>query len=210
LTESLLLSIGAGVVAVVFSFALVRLLVALDPGGIPRFEQASVDGRVLAFAIALSIGGGALPGLAPALLASRADVNLLLRRSGRNVLGAFVNARSVLIVVQVALSIILLAASGLLIRSYLKLMSVDPGFSPATLTFRIDLDERYSPEQSAQFYRDFLAKLRTIPGVLHAGESNGLPLTSWESVNQVEIGRSLATAGSNGESGVRIDLSGRT
>jgi putative ABC transport system permease protein len=188
LTESLLLSIGAGAVAVVFSFALVRVLVALDPGGIPRFEQASVDGRVLTFAIVLSAVAGALAGIVPALLASRANVNLLLKSGGRSALGSFVKTRSILIVIQVALSIILLATSGLLIRSYLNLMGVDPGFSPATLTFKIDLDERYrTPEQSARFYHDILKKFQAAPGVLHAGESNGLPLTSWESVNQLEI-----------------------
>ena len=167
LTESLLLSCGAGVLGIAFSYALVRVLVALDPGGIPRFEQASVDFRVLAFAIALSMAAGALAGTAPALLAGRANVNEILRSGGRVILSGFVNARSVLIVAQVGLSVALLAASGLLIRSYLKLTGADPGFSPATLTFKIDLDERYSaPERSAQFYRDILSESRLF-GRLH-------------------------------------------
>ncbi len=188
LTESLLLSGGAGALGIAFSYALVRVLVMLGPSGIPRLEQASIDGRVLTFAIVLSIVAGALAGIAPALVASRANVNVILRSGGRGIVGGFVNARSVLIVAEVALSVTLLAASGLLIRSYLKLASADPGFSPSTLTFKIDLDERYNTrERSAQFYRDILSKLRAIPGVLHAGESNGLPLTSWESVTEVEI-----------------------
>ena len=86
LTESLLLSCGAGVLGIAFSYALVRVLVALDPGGIPRFEQASVDFRVLAFAIALSMAAGALAGTAPALLAGRANVNEILRSGGRVIL----------------------------------------------------------------------------------------------------------------------------
>lgn len=188
LTESLLLTVGARALGVAFSFALVRVLVTLDPGGIPRFEQTSVDGRVLTFAIMLSIVPGALAGIAPALLACRLNVNVLLRSGGRGVLEGFVKTRGILIVAEVELSVVLLAASGLLIRSYLKLMSVDPGFSPATLTFKIDLDERYNtPERSTQFYRDILRRFRAIPGVLHPGESNGLPLTSWESVTAVEI-----------------------
>lgn len=188
LTESLLLSGGAGALSVVFSYALVRVLIALDPGGIPRFEQASVDGRVLTFAIVLSIFAGALAGIAPAVAAARANLNVILRSGGRGILTGFVNARSVLIVAEVALSVALLAASGLLTRSYLKLAGTDPGFSRATLTFRIDLDERYNtPERSAKFYRDILGRLRALPGVLHAGESNGLPLTSWESVTEIDI-----------------------
>ena len=188
LTESLLLSGAAGLLGIAFSFALVRVLVTLDPGGIPRFEQASVDYRVLAFAIVLSMVAGSLAGIAPALLAGRANVNAILRSGSRGILHGFVNTRSALIVAEVALSVALLGASSLLIRSYLKLASADPGFSPATLTFKIDLDERYStPEQSARFYRNILSKFRAIPGVRHAGESTGLPLSGWESVSGVEV-----------------------
>ena len=188
LTESLLLSSAAGALAVAFSYALVPLLVSLDPGAIPRFELASVDYRVLTFAIVLSMIAGALAGIAPAILAGRININSLLRSGGRGILRGFVNARSVLIVGEIAMSIALLAASGLLIRSYLKLAGADPGFSPASLTFKIDLDERYATrDRSEQFYRDILTRFKAIPGVLHAGESNGLPLTSWESVTEVEV-----------------------
>ena len=188
LTESLLLSGVAGLLGVAFSLALVRVIVTLDPGGIPRFEQAGVDYRVLTFAVVLSMVAGALAGIAPAFLAGRANVNVLLRSGGRGILHGFVSARSALIVAEVALSVTLLSAASLLIRSYLKLASADPGFSPETVTFKIDLDERYStPERSAQFYRNILSKVRETPGVLHAGESNGLPLTGWESVSEVEI-----------------------
>lgn len=194
LTEALLLSGEAGALGVAFSYALVGVLVMLDPGGIPRFEQANVDGPVLVFAVVLSIAAGALAGIAPALLAGRTNVNVILKSGSRGIVGAFVKVRSVLIVAEVALSVVLLAVSGLLIRSYLKLAGTDPGFSPATLTFKIDLDDRYNtPERSAQFYREILRKFRMIPGVLHAGESDGLPLTGWESVNEVDIEGAIPT-----------------
>jgi putative ABC transport system permease protein len=88
----------------------------------------------------------------------------------------------------VALSVVLLAASGLLIRSYLAIAAVEPGFSPATLTFRVGLDERYSkPEQRTAFYKRFLAKLENMHGVKYAGASNSTPLSGHESMTLAEI-----------------------
>ena len=188
LKESLMVSAIGGALGLALAFGAVRLLVKLNPGGIPRFDAASVDGRVLFAAVLLSVGVGVLAGLAPAVSASKADVHALLARGGSRIAVGFRRSRFALIVFQVALSVILLATSGLLIRSYLRLAAVDPGFSPATLTFRIRLDQKYrTPEQRAAFYRAYLETLRNLPGVRLAGASSGLPLSGWESVTFAEI-----------------------
>lgn len=119
LTESLLFSCVGGALGVAFAYAAVHLLTALNPGNIPRFDATNVDGRALAVAVLLSIGTGLVAGLAPALSASRTAVNDLLKRGGNRIAGGYGGGRFALIVLEVALSVILLAGSGLLIRSYL-------------------------------------------------------------------------------------------
>jgi predicted permease len=183
LTESLLLSSVGGALGVALAYAAVHVLASLNPGDIPRFDAATVDARVLFVALVLSVGTGFVSGLVPAISASRSSVNDLLRMGGSRVGGTSNHRRFALIVLEVALSVILLAGSGLLIRSYLQLAAVDPGFSPSTLTFRLNLDERYSqPAQQAALYKSFLEKLQLLPGVRYAGASNSTPLSYHESV----------------------------
>jgi predicted permease len=194
LTEALLLSCAGGALGVALAYAAVRMLVELNPGGIPRFSTASVDLRVLAVALLLSVLTGALAGLLPALAGSRFSLNELLRRGGNRVGGSSHKGRFAFIIFEVALSVVLLAGSGLLIRSYLQLSAVDPGFSPSTLTFSLHLDERYNrPEQQAAFYRTFLAKVRALPGVQYAGASNSIPLSNSDSMSAVAV-RGFGTA----------------
>lgn len=189
LTESLVLSFAGGALGIALAYAAVRLLTRLNPGGIPRFDSASVDGRVLFVAVLLSIGTGVLSGMAPAIAASKANVNDLLKQAGSRIAGGAHRGRFALIVVEVALSVILLTASGLLIRSYLELAAVHPNFSPATLTFQVALDDRYNkPELRADFYRTFLEKLKHLPGVRAAGATSGIPLSHHESLTFAEIG----------------------
>jgi predicted permease len=188
LTESLMLSCAGGALGVALAYAAVHLLIRLNPGNIPRFDAAAVDGRVLLVALILSIGTGVLSGLVPAISASRVNINDMLRRGSSRVGGASNRGRFVLIVLEVALSVILLAGSGLLIRSYLRLAAFDPGFSPATLTFRLNLDERYNkPEQQTAFYRTYLEKLEKMPGVMFAGATNSMPLTRQETVTFIDV-----------------------
>jgi len=190
LTESLLLTCIGGALAIALSYGAVHLLVRLNPGEIPRFDSATLDGRVLLVALALSTGAGVLSGLAPAVIASRVSVNELLRHNAKwGMVGGSYRGRSALIAVEVALSVILLAGAGLMIRSYVKLAAVNPGFSGATLTFSVPLDERYNkPETRAAFYKNFLEKLKHIPGSRYAGASSSLPLTHSESLAFAEIG----------------------
>jgi predicted permease len=188
LTESLILSSAGGALGIALAYVSVHILIKLNPGGIPRFDAAAVDGRVLFVALLLSIGTGVASGLAPAISCSQASISDLLRRGSNRIAGSSNRGRFALIVLEVALSVILLAGSGLLIRSYLQLQTIDPGFSPATLTFRLNLDERYNqPEQRAAFYKTFLEKLQNIPGVKYAGASSATPLSGRELFTFAEI-----------------------
>ncbi len=188
LTESLLLSGVGGALGVALAYAAVHLLVLLNPGNIPRFDTANVDGRVLLVAVAIIIATALISGFAPAVSASRVSINDLLRSGGSRAGGNSNKGRFALIVVEVALAVILLTGSVLLIRSYLELAAVDPGFSPATLTFRLNLDDRYNkPELRTAFYKSFLGKLQNMPGVKYVGASNSTPLNNQESVTFAEI-----------------------
>src|SRR5579875_3182582 len=172
LTESLLLSCTGGAFGIALAYALVRLFINLNPGGIPRFDQASVDTRMLLIAVALSIATGLAAGLLPALSASSPRVG-----AGR--VTATHRSRFALIVFEVALSVVLLSGAGLLIRSYLNLQKVNPGFLPSVLTFQISLDEHYPTPQSHDiFYRSLLAKLQATPGFKVVGASTEIPLTN--------------------------------
>ena len=173
LTESLLFSCTGGAFGVALAYALVRLFINLNPGGIPRFEQASVDTRILLIAVALSIATGLASGLLPAVSASSPRVG-----AGHRVTATH-RSRFALVIFEIALSVVLLSGSGLLVRSYLNLRAVNPGFSLSVLTFQISLDERYPTPQSYDiFYRSLLTKLQAAPGFTLVGASTEVPLTA--------------------------------
>jgi len=187
LTESLLLSCTGGAFGVALAYGLVHVLTSLNPGKIPRFESATVDGRVLLVAAALSIATGVAAGLGPALSSCGPNISDLLRRGGSRVAGGSHRGRFAFVVLEVALSVVLLAGSGLLIRSYIQLEAVDPGFSRASLTLKPNLDDRYNTSESqASFYKMFLEKLQTLPGVKYAGASSVLPLSGGDSMSFIK------------------------
>jgi predicted permease len=182
LTEALLIGILAGCAGIAFAFLFLRFLPLLDPGNIPRLSEASLDMRVLMFTLALSLLTSLLTGMLPALNVSRANlVDFLAANGNRGIAGANSRAQNGLIVIQTALVLVLLSSTGLLIRSYINVESVDTGFSQSTLTTSVELDPRYSrPEQRAEFYRDFYSRLSAIPGVTAVGGINALPLSNSE------------------------------
>jgi putative ABC transport system permease protein len=181
LTESVLLSLVGAAVGLALAWAGTRLLVNLTPDILPRASEIGVDGRVLAFTAAIAILTGLLFGLAPALQMARTDVNSALREGGRgNAMGFRRNRlRSVLVIGEVALSLVLLSGAGLLMRSFYHLQSVDPGFDPHdVLTFRTNLPgTRYAaPEKTIAFYDQALQRIRALPGVTAAGAGQIFPL----------------------------------
>ncbi|MGD0298550.1 MAG: ABC transporter permease [Bryobacteraceae bacterium] len=189
LTEALLLALGGGALGVLIAYAALRLVLWVHPGNIPRLDETSLDARVLLFTIGASLLTGLAFGLLPALAASRVSVNSLLKQGGnKGIAGTSNRLRNGLIITQVALSVILLAGSGLLIRSYLNVQSVDSGYAPSTLTMNVILDERYgTPQKIIGYFRNLIAQVNQLPGVQSFGLVSSLPLSHRESISTVEI-----------------------
>ena len=181
LTESLMLAALGGAAGLALSLFLTRLLVAISPANLPRLNDVGMDWRVLGFTVGLVCVVGLLFGLAPALQASRADLSESLKEGsrgssegrGRN------RVRSALVVSEVALSLLLLVGAGLLVRSFLLLGDVNPGFDPANvLTMRLSLPSATYPEpgRRVEFFRELTRRVEALPGVEAAGAAISLPL----------------------------------
>src|SRR4051812_37930541 len=181
LTESLVLALTGGAVGVALAAWITRALITLGPQGIPRLEQTRLDGAVLLFALGISLLAGVLFGLAPALQTSRTDLGGVIREGTRGSKGRTgTRARGLLVVVEMALAMVLLAGAGLLIRSFAQLQNVDPGFRAAhVLTFKVTLpDGKYSDDAKLRaFTAALLERLQHLPGVSGAAATAfGLPL----------------------------------
>jgi len=182
LSESLLLGLAGGVAGLLLAVFFHRGLLSLvaDSIPVPRLDQVRLDGTALAFTLALSLATGLLFGIVPAMMAS-SHASDRLREGGRH--GAGPRARrtlGALVVLEVALSLVLLAGAGLLIRSFLRLQQVDPGFrSEGLLTARVQLPAaRYdSARVSSGFYTDAVARVSALPGVTSAAAISFLPFT---------------------------------
>ena len=181
LTESMLLSMIGGAAGIAVAYALTHGLVALDPLKIARVGDVAIDGRVLAFTAAVAFVTGVLFGTVPALHASRLELQPALKEGGRHSPGGTGWLRRVLLIGEVAASVVLVAAAMLLSRSFARLLDVDAGFNPAhVLTLRTSLPEANSPDAAAmaRAYSDVGRRLRESPGVTAAGAVTGLPLAS--------------------------------
>lgn len=189
LTESLSLAITSGLCGVLIAYAGIRAMIHLSPGNIPRLDEISIDARVLVFALGTSFLTVVLFGLFPALSASRCDLNDALKRSGsRSIKGNTTRLRRLLTVGQLAITLVLLAGSGLLIRSFLRLQSVDKGFAPSsTVTMNIHLDDRYAPPRQNQFFRALVDRTNSLPGVQAAGGITHLPLGGGETLSELVV-----------------------
>jgi putative ABC transport system permease protein len=200
LTESLLLAVAGGALGVLLATWIVKLFVASRPVTIPRIDMVGVDGRVMAFAAALSILTGIVFGLVPALRASSPDLLSSLKQAGR---GGGVSSsrrfRSVLVVAEVALALVLLVGAGLMIRSFARLMAVDPGFDPdGVVTMRLTLPaSKYRElDRWTAFHEDLLRRVAAIPGATAVGINTAIPLEGGGSESGVIVeGRPLPTPG---------------
>jgi putative ABC transport system permease protein len=182
LTESVLLACAGGVLGLLFALWGVRLLSAFVPENVPRFGATSIDLRVLGFTLAASVLTGLLFGIAPAIQSSRFDLNEALKDGGRTGTDGRSRrrVRSILIVSEVALSLVLLVGAGLLIKSFVKLRNTDPGFDASnTLTASVSLAAvRYdTDEKIGDFYRRLFERVRALPGVGSVGGVTPLPLS---------------------------------
>jgi len=182
LTESVLLSLAGGALGLLLAVWGTAALANFPSLGIPRLASAGVDARALAFTLVVSLLTGILFGLAPALHASRFNLFRSLKEGGRTATDGMGRSRlrALLVISQVSLAVVLLIGASLLIESMFHLLHQSPGFDPqGVMAFNLDLpDSRYGkPEQSADFFRDLLARIRAVPGVKDASGVLPLPLS---------------------------------
>jgi putative ABC transport system permease protein len=184
LAESLILAIIGGALGILLASWVVPALISASPLEIPRLRDVGIDRGVLLFTTLISMATGIAFGLAPALFASRASGSDALRDAGRSAsAGRSARTRQVLVVAELALSLILLAGAGLLVRSLVALQHVNPGFVVEhAITAELGLPKTRYPDTAAilGFYRRLGEGLRTIPGAAAAGITTSLPLSGSE------------------------------
>ena len=180
LVESALVSLAGGAAGILLAYWAVPALMAMAPAGrIPRLEMIRVDGYVLAFTCILSVVTAIAFGLLPALQATRRDARESVSQSGRGATRRQQGVRSTLAIAEIALALVLLASAGLLLKSFVRLRAVNPGFEVRNVvTATVDLpDATYqSVAQMRAFHSRMLAELTRLPGVSAAGAVNWMPL----------------------------------
>jgi putative ABC transport system permease protein len=184
LTEALLLAAAGGALGLLFAYGTLTAASTLLASQVPRADEISIDARVLLFAFAVSIFTGMLAGTLPAVRAGRTDLNNALKEGGRGEGAIGVRTRRVLIVCEVALSLVLLMGAGVMVQSLLALRNGDTGFDPNNvLTMEVNLvGTRYpTPEQRSVFFDAALQRIRALPGVEAAGTIDDLPFSDGSS-----------------------------
>ena len=202
LTESVLLAMAGGVLGLILAYLGIKGLVALSPSDIPRLKEISLDGYVLGWTFLISILTGVISGLAPALQVSKPNLNETLQEGGRGADpgAAHHRVRSLLVVAEVAISLVLLTGAGLLIKSFIHLQKINPGFtSDNVLTMRLALPAyKYAgEEQTKPYFTELLHRVKTLPGVDSVAITTALPLSTFEAASSYTVeGQPLPSDGS--------------
>lgn len=195
LTESVLFAVMGGLAGLVLAWSALRLMRTINPGNVPRVEDISINGSVLAFTFAVSLITGILFGLVPVLRAMKIDLTTALKAGGRRGQsdgGLRVTRhrlRGLLVVFELALSLMLLVGAGLLIRSFVRIQQVPPGFTTdRVLSMQVvATGPRYREDKAvAHFYREVEDRISHVPGVVAQGVASVLPLTGevgWGMIN---------------------------
>ena len=186
LLEAMLLSLAGGILGLAFAGTALRIGIGFLPGSLPRLSSIALDWQVVVFALAVAVFTGLVCGILPAYAASRTGVNDALKENGRTATagGGHARLRSILVVGQLVVTLVLLTGSGLLLRSYDKLRKVDLGFrADHLLTASFGLPyQQYSTQQSVDtFNTQLLGRLRQLPGVKAVGIANTLPAAGQDS-----------------------------
>ena len=195
LAESSLLALTGAATGLAFAVWALKLLLRLSPGELPRVSESGLSLPVLAFTAAVAVLTSLLFGLIPALHATRAGLASSLAEGGRSGTESRGHARlrDAFVVIETALAVVLLAGSGLMLRSLLELGKVDPGFAKDhAITFGLDLPGRYGHQQRVQFYQRLLPQVRSLPGVRWASAAFPLPLSAGDVDTSFDVeGRSM-------------------
>lgn len=199
LTESVLLSVVGGLCGLLIAVAGIRTLMTLTPPDIPRTKEVGIDLWVLGFTLLVSLITGVIFGLAPALQASKVNINESLKEGGRSATSGSGTRRvsNLLVIAEVAVSLMLLISAGLMIKSFLRLRAVSPGFDAHNLlTMQIALPPSKYPDEpkQIQFVEQLVARMANIPGVTAVGMSNGLPLGRGSETAYLVEGQAALTA----------------
>jgi putative ABC transport system permease protein len=195
LAESLVLALAGGLLGLLLAYAAISPIQSLSAGSIPRVNDVAIDGRVLVFTLVLCILTGIAFGLVPAWQASRANVSEVMKEGGRSSTGSRGRwLRNVLVMAEVALSLVLLVGASLLLRSFSRLTHVDPGFrADNVLAFRVSLPQASYKEdgQRTVFFNQLLERLRGLPRVTSAGMVQSLPIRDDYVLSFTVQGRSI-------------------
>ena len=215
LTESVLLSLSGAAVGILLALWGVDMLTALLAGNtssynvrLPRLSEINVDAAAFVFTLVVSLLTSLLFGLAPALGASKPDLNQVLKEGGRGTTGGRRRLRETLVVVELALALVMLIGAGLLMNSFLKLQAVDPGFNPRnvlTMTTSVAGASQYVGPAREGYYRQLTERLGALPGVESVSGINHLPLAGdrWGTGLTIE-GRPLPPPGQGIEATFRV------
>jgi putative ABC transport system permease protein len=208
LTESVLLAIVGGALGLLLAIWSLDLLVSLKPANLPRLAEINVNRTVFLFTAAVSVLTGVLFGLAPAWQVSKSDLNEGLKESGRGSDAPRQHRlRALLVVSEVALSLVLLIGAGLMIRSFSRLLAVDPGFKPdhvLTAFVSLPIPKYWKHEDQVVFYDRLVERLRNVPGVSAASVVTDLPLYGGSSTGFDVEGRPPASEGQRAMADYRI------
>lgn len=180
LTESLALGVAGALLGIPFAMLALKLFISLNAQNMRRIESASLDGTVLAFTAAIAVLTSVAFGLVPALRASSPNLTEFMKEGrGTTASGAHLRLRGALVVAETTLGLALLVIAGLLLRSFHRILSVDPGMDTHNvLTINFDLpDKKYNEQQQIEFYTQLLPRLQTLPGVTSVAAVAGLPLS---------------------------------
>lgn len=207
LTESLLLSIVGGVVGLFFGYWGVKALISLNADRIPRANEISLDWKVMLFTFGISILTGVLFGIVPAIQTAKADLHETLKEGGRSAAATTKQwVRNALVVAEIAMALAVLVGAGLLVKSFLRVQEVNPGFNPrGLLTMQLSLpDFKYKDApQRVNFYKQLIENVRSLPGVQTAGAVSVLPLSGGGSSGSFRIEGRQVPQGQSAPHGAR-------
>lgn len=190
LTECLLLALAAAAVGFAAAFWGVDLLIAAAPKELPRLDEIAVDWRVFAFSLGTSLASTLLFGLAPALSASKVDLNEALKQTSRTTSGGASRLRSMLVVAEIAMSVVLAIGAGLLVKSMIRLGQVEMGFKTERLLLgeaAVTASSREVAAREIRYYRDGVEQIAAIPGVVAVGAVTSPPGTPSRSNGAVQV-----------------------